>query len=229
MKKLKLASINIGENNDENVYIEFIQHFDNLDIEIFSKNTFRLSNSNNYFESQLTILEEDVFSTTYLGEFPNNEKFRIISFSEITKELLKKKGENETLSFGSVNTNGYAIHFELIESGSTKNEHFFSVISIKKQNFKGLELALLSHAFFKNLFPKPEKGEILYKEYNDDTLSLYFDEKYYEELRLAVNFKFINGDFSTSNSEKDWINLKNKIDNATSEKLPNETLEIWNT
>jgi hypothetical protein len=66
---------------------------------------------------RLEFLEEDFLSKTYLGKFDNDVKFRLIYPSDFTLNNLKTKYNCvSAFSIGSLNPDGYAIHFLLFES-----------------------------------------------------------------------------------------------------------------
>jgi hypothetical protein len=89
---------------------------------------------------------------------------------------------------------------------------------MKKKSLNGQQLALLYLAFTKNLFPKPELGELLVGEnLGDGSLNLYFNFDYHNKLVEAINAKFQAGAFAASNSENDWNELMYAIESAAIE------------
>lgn len=99
---------------------------------------------------------------------------------------------------------------------------------MKQQQLDGNQLALLWTALSRDLFPRPEKGEVLYKSADPEGCILYFDENYYEILTTSINQAYSEGKFSNSNAERDWIDLAQAIGRATvSLDLNRETLKIY--
>jgi hypothetical protein len=89
-----------------------------------------------------------------------------------------------------------------------------SKIEFKKKQLSGQQLSLLWISLSKNLFPKPRKGEILSQSNNNGSCTLYFDKDYIVVLQTAIKEAFNSGKFKASNSEADWIDLMNAIDNV---------------
>lgn len=86
-------------------------------------------------------------------------------------------------------------------------------MEMKKQLFNSSELGMLSSAFLKNLFPKPNKGQLMSKCENGDCI-LYFDLTYHEKLDLTIRQKYYEGQFAKSNAESEWNNLMIKVNTA---------------
>lgn len=83
---------------------------------------------------------------------------------------------------------------------------------MKKQRLNSQELGILAMALLKNLFPKPEKGKVLYEDHDDGSCTLYLDFDYYDELLLSMKLAHSQGKFMNSNAGKEWIDLMNKIE-----------------
>lgn len=76
------------------------------------------------------------------------------------------------------------------------------------------ELPLLYIALSKNLFKRPKKGQIYYESHSDGRCTLYLKADYLSELQNSMLMAQYQGKFSQSNSEIEWNNLKDKIDQA---------------
>lgn len=87
---------------------------------------------------------------------------------------------------------------------------------MKKKKLNSQQLGLLSSAFIKSLFVLPKKRELLVGETSRKDLSvdLYFSDEYHEKLDLDIRSKYYNGEFSKSNSEKEWNDLMIAINTA---------------
>ncbi len=92
---------------------------------------------------------------------------------------------------------------------------------MKKTELNGQQLALLSNALSKELFPKPYKGELLSKTLNNDNCILYFEDNYFNKLNLKIKEKYNEGAFARSNAESEWNDLMKAIN--TSEVTMDET------
>jgi len=91
-------------------------------------------------------------------------------------------------------------------------------MNVRKQDFNGIEMAMLYQAFAKNLFTKPNIGDIWFIGHNQDSGStFYFKLEYYNQLKNEMQFAYNQGKFAQSNANKDWINLMNRLFNAVSE------------
>ena len=79
------------------------------------------------------------------------------------------------------------------------------------QTLDGQQLAMLWIALSKNLFPKPNHGQILYKAIGDGSCTLYFEKQYYHILLASIDTAHQEGKFEKSNASKDWNNLRNVL------------------
>lgn len=83
------------------------------------------------------------------------------------------------------------------------------------QRLNGQELALLSTALMKNLFPKPQKGHLLVKDgIGDGSCILYFESSYFTQLTSAIRNSYNSGAFAKSNSEDDWNDFMYAVESA---------------
>lgn len=82
----------------------------------------------------------------------------------------------------------------------------------------GQELALLSTALMKNLFPKPQKGQLLVKDgLGDGSCILYFEPSYFTKLTSAIRNSYNSGAFAKSNAEDDWNDFMYTVESAKPE------------
>lgn len=93
-----------------------------------------------------------------------------------------------------------------------------------KRNFNPQQLGFLFNALLKNLFPRPNKGEILVESYEDYSCTLHFTKEYFSDLTLSVSEASKAGKFASSNSEREWINLMAAIENSNFTLLPDKKL-----
>jgi len=86
---------------------------------------------------------------------------------------------------------------------------------MKRKKLNSQQLGLLSMALIQNSFPKPYKGQIMVDENpGDEGCILYFDDDYHENLDVEIRKNYFNGEFSSSNNEKGWIDLMTAINTA---------------
>lgn len=83
----------------------------------------------------------------------------------------------------------------------------------KRQEFSKEELGMLFIAFNKNLFTRPNKGEVYSSvSWNiPDGQSLLFTFPYYETLTEEMKQAKALGKFASSNAEAEWNNLLDKL------------------
>jgi hypothetical protein len=79
------------------------------------------------------------------------------------------------------------------------------------RNLNPDDLGTLYIGLSKELFPKPIKGKLLFKEESDYSCTLFFEKNYYNELLQSIDKAFANGKFSESNQETSWNNLRYEI------------------
>jgi hypothetical protein len=83
-----------------------------------------------------------------------------------------------------------------------------------KKRLNPSELGFLANALLKNLFPKPTKGAVLLESHEDSSCTLYFNRTYHTELLSAMQSANSLGKFTSSNAERDWVNLMRAIEEA---------------
>jgi hypothetical protein len=182
-----------------------------------------------YPESQWELL-----SRLRNGRFIENEKEIIFYTSKneelgLTKDFLIGKTKEKEIygSPGSLKIEKNLINkgiFEITDRVGhyikIKVEPMFKSSEVALYDFKyvelnGQRLALLYIALSNNLFDRPKKGQIYYEKNNNGSCSLFFKCDYYVSLQNSMLKAQYQGKFAQSNSESDWIDLKNVIDTAT--------------
>jgi hypothetical protein len=77
------------------------------------------------------------------------------------------------------------------------------------------ELALLTTALMKNLFPRPTTGQLLVKDgLEDGSCILYFESSYFIKLTFAIRNSHDSGAFAKSNAEDDWNDFMYAVESA---------------
>lgn len=83
----------------------------------------------------------------------------------------------------------------------------YKKIRLPYKNFSGL----ITNAFLKGLFVKPEPNEFYLVDLNSSrdlsTYTIYFEENYYRRLISKLDNLVQNGDFNRSNASEDWMQL----------------------
>lgn len=101
---------------------------------------------------------------------------------------------------------------DIKEPVTQKNEE--SPIDVWRfKRLDGQQLALLSTALMKKLFPVPKKGELLVDENtNDSSCILFFSNDYFLKLTSAIRNSYNAGAFARSNAEDDWNDFMYEIE-----------------
>jgi hypothetical protein len=85
---------------------------------------------------------------------------------------------------------------------------------MKKTELNGQQLALLSNALSKDLFPRPYEGELLSETLNNGNCILYFEDDYFDKLNFKIKEKYNEGAFARSNAEAEWTDLMKAINTS---------------
>ncbi|MDC3268877.1 hypothetical protein OAU19_00160 [Flavobacteriaceae bacterium] len=85
---------------------------------------------------------------------------------------------------------------------------------MKKAELNGQQLALLSNALSKDLFPKPYEGELLSETLYNGNCVLYFEDDYFDKLDFKIKEKYNEGAFAKSNAEAEWNDLMEAINTS---------------
>ena len=94
-------------------------------------------------------------------------------------------------------------------------------------------MGLLSKAFLENLFPKPFEGDLtngfgITQKNGYDCVAFYFEENYYIKLTKFVKNEYLEGRFSKSNAEEQWVNLMNELENYVNiNKIDEKIQNYW--
>lgn len=119
-------------------------------------------------------------------------------------------------------------HYIRIRVEPMFNDNVSTESDYKYARLNGQQLALLFIALSKSLFQRPRKGQVYFESHNDGSCTLYFKRDYYSALTDSIFKASYQGKFAQSNSENEWNDLKEKIDNAkVSEKDNVEELSMY--
>ncbi len=124
MKKLHLNKINPGNYSKDKIIYERLKFFNNGIIEINSSQITVKLKDGTYFKSTIRKIEEDFMTVTYQGAYEDGTSFRLVQPAGVAKQLNDLEGKNETLTFGGMTGDGYAVHFELKEPTEPDNNNF---------------------------------------------------------------------------------------------------------
>ena len=113
MLKARIFQTNvIKESND----IEKVKDIENQLIDLSPSKIKIVFDNGKVSIYNLQFSEEDFSTSTYIGEFENGTKFRLIRPNELSLSNLKSRFNCVSgFSIASINPDGYAIHFLLIE------------------------------------------------------------------------------------------------------------------
>jgi hypothetical protein len=76
----------------------------------------------NIMSFHLTYDKEDFISKTFLSKFEDETPFRVLRPSDITRKMsLLKNNYKDSFSVGSINPDGYSVHFILTERDDIRN------------------------------------------------------------------------------------------------------------
>ncbi|MCB9225500.1 MAG: hypothetical protein R2780_01620 [Crocinitomicaceae bacterium] len=117
--KLKLIKKNIGSIG-ELEEITYFEQFDGIDLLELNDNVIRL-NHNGITEYQLTLFNQDAISKEFYGTLESGKRFRLVLPGESAIKIMESNGSPPVLSLGSMHQNGYAVHFEIISTGTDES------------------------------------------------------------------------------------------------------------
>lgn len=126
--KLELDRVNIGNYPDERSYLEEAKKFHDGIITL-SCNEFSIRKGNKIImRSCMTLYETGNYCNIYIGNWPDKHPFRIACLSDQSKEFFKLTQKTEIITFGSMQSDGYAVTFRLLPfDGSTSEEETVSM------------------------------------------------------------------------------------------------------
>jgi hypothetical protein len=111
--KAKIFQRNIM-NNAEQVSYNLVNSFDEAEIELNTQTIKIKTKKGETFQYKLTYSEQDAFTETFLGQFDNGNKFRLIKPIGVALKMTKlESSAADAFSFGSISPTGWAIHFHL--------------------------------------------------------------------------------------------------------------------
>lgn len=119
MLRASIFQKNILSKSDKS---DFAESFQNCLVEIDEENITIYRDESIILKSQLSKFEDEFHTTSYKGKFNDDESFRIIRPKEVT--LINVKSQHNCVSafsIGSLNPDGYAIHFILTEKNDIRN------------------------------------------------------------------------------------------------------------
>lgn len=116
MKKLHLKNVNPGSYSKDKPFYELLTTFNNGQIEISTTSVKIKTKDNKIFISTLRKIEQDFLSETFQGNFEDGTLFRLVTPGGVAKEIMNLQGTEETITFGGMTGDGYAVHFDLVSS-----------------------------------------------------------------------------------------------------------------
>ena len=123
MKKLQLTKANPGNYSKDKPVLELVKSFNNGLVEISDERIYIKTNDNKTFTSSLKKTEEDFISETFQGTYEDGTSFRLIKPSGVAKQIMSLQGQGESISFGGMTGDGYAVHFNIVEINAPDGQH----------------------------------------------------------------------------------------------------------
>lgn len=108
--KMTLDKVNEGNHSNEITYTEMAKKFDNCYLTFDNECITITKNGKIIFQSAITLYEEDGLTTTYKGIWQDGKSFRLVRPGKEIRQLLQIMG-NETITFGSMLSDGYAVTY----------------------------------------------------------------------------------------------------------------------
>lgn len=124
MKKLHLNKVNVGNYLKDKNICERLKTFNNGLIEISETSIAIKAKDGINFTSTLNKAEQDFMSETFHGNYEDGTSFRLIRPGGVAKEIMTAKGDGESISFGGMTGDGYAVHFDLVETSEPDKKDF---------------------------------------------------------------------------------------------------------
>ena len=115
MRKLQLTKANPGNYTKDKQVLELVKSFNNGLIEISDDKILIKTKDNKIFSSNLKKTEEDFMSETFQGFYEDGSPFRLIKPGGVAKQIMSLQGQGESISFGGMTGDGYAVHFNIVE------------------------------------------------------------------------------------------------------------------
>jgi len=124
MKKIQLIKVNPGNYSKDKSLYERVKTFNNGLIELTETFVTIITKDNKTFKSSLHKVEQDFMSETFQGSYEDGTLFRLIRPGGVVREMMMAKGKGESLSFGGMTGDGYAVHFELVDKNSPDKQEY---------------------------------------------------------------------------------------------------------
>ena len=103
--------------NKEKISFDFVNNFNDAEVELTIDSIKIKTKEDMLHNYEIKFSEKDTFTETFLGQFENGTKFRLIKPVGVALEMTKlKSGADDAFSFGSIDTRGWAIHFYLFNN-----------------------------------------------------------------------------------------------------------------
>lgn len=114
MKRLKLLNVIPGSYQKDQKVIERLKLFNNAIVELTDEKII-ITLDNFKFSSKLKKTEEDLTTETFQGSYEDGSSFRLVRPNTVAKKMLSAKGYGDSVTFGGMTGDGYAVNFDLVE------------------------------------------------------------------------------------------------------------------
>jgi hypothetical protein len=124
MKKLHMTKANPGNYSKDKKIYTWLKTFNNGLVELSNSAITVITRDNKTFRSNLKKIEEDFITETFQGEYEDGTSFRLILPGGVAKNILKLQGKGDSISFGGLTGDEYAVHFDLVDQNERDIEEF---------------------------------------------------------------------------------------------------------
>lgn len=118
MKKLLLTDVRQPKNVNDKPHYDVLKAFNNGLAEITTVSMSVTMKNNLTFTSKLQKAQEELMFDTYIGSFADGTFFRLVKPKGFAQEMRVLKGKGESISVGSMASDGYAVYFDLVDSNA---------------------------------------------------------------------------------------------------------------
>ena len=133
MNTLQLSWVTVGSHPDEVPYFELAKTFHECQYEMTDDLFVVYRNGREIFASNIELYESDHIYKTHRGQFENGKRFRIVQASDELKPLAKANGV-DSLTIGSMFSDGYAVRFQIEEPSGNQTSVFLSSLMTGDNN-----------------------------------------------------------------------------------------------
>lgn len=158
MNTLLLSWVTVGSHPDEVPYFELAKTFHNCQYEMTDNRFVVYRNGQEIFSTNIELYESDHICKTHRGQFENGKRFRIVQACDELKPLAKANGV-DSLTIGSMFSDGYAVRFQIEELSENRINVFLKSLVDGNNNPKKGQLIFHSNTHQRYEGGLPTRGE----------------------------------------------------------------------